>query len=231
MSLPTIQQVYFGLCAALSVAGAIITVLARNPIRGAMGLLLAIGGMAALFLSLSAEFLAMVQLLVYAGAVVVLFLFVIMLLGPDAHTPRDKSVAAPRVIAAAGALLVASGGIATILFWNGTGKVPAFPPLVPGPGSILNAEAAIERATGAAPAKLGTIEAMANEVYVSGLVPFEIASALLLVAVVGAVAVARGRQGEGPRRSPGEKSVSPPAPIGAMASAAEAAGQAPPRRA
>jgi hypothetical protein len=140
-------------------------------------------------------------------------------------------VAAPRVIAAAGALLVASGGIATILFWNGTGKVPAFPPLVPGPGSILNAEAAIERATGAAPAKLGTIEAMANEVYVSGLVPFEIASALLLVAVVGAVAVARGRQGEGPRRSPGEKSVSPPAPIGAMASTAEAAGQAPPRRA
>lgn len=231
MSLPTIQQVYFGLCALLSVAGAIITVLARNPIRGAMGLLLAIGGMAALFLSLSAEFLAMVQLLVYAGAVVVLFLFVIMLLGPDAHTPRDKSVAVPRLVAAGGVLLVAIFGVGSLLAWNGTGKVPAFPPLTPGPGSILNAEAAIERATGVAPAKLGTIEAMANEVYVSGLVPFEIASALLLVAVVGAVAVARGRQGEGPRRAPGEKSVSPPAPIGAMASAAEAVGQAPPRRA
>ncbi|HEU4408289.1 MAG TPA: NADH-quinone oxidoreductase subunit J [Polyangiaceae bacterium] len=232
MSMPTIQQVYFSICAALAVAGAVITVLARNPIRGAMGLLLAIGGMAALFLSLSAEFLAAVQLLVYAGAVVVLFLFVIMLLGPDAHTPRDKSVAAPRLVAAAGALLVASGGIATILFWNGTGRVPAFPPLVPGPGSVLNVEAAIERASGVTPAKLGTIEAMANEVYVAGLVPFEIASALLLVAVVGAVAVARGRQGEGPRRPAGEKSGSPPAPIGAMASAADAAaGPAPARRA
>ncbi len=231
MSLPTIQQVYFGVCTALSVAGATATVLARNPIRGAMGLLLAIGGIAALFLSLSAEFLAMVQLLVYAGAVVVLFLFVIMLLGPDAHTPRDKSAVVPRVVAAAGLLLVASFGIGSMLSWRGNNTVPSFPLLVPGPSSVVGIEATIARATGAAPAKFGTIEAMANEVYVSGLVPFEIASALLLVAVVGAVAVARGRQGEGPRRSPGEKSVSPPAPIGAMASSAEASGQAPARRA
>ncbi len=232
MSMPTIQQVYFALCAAISVAGAVFTVMAKNPIRGAMGLLLAIGGMAALFLSLSAEFLAIVQLLVYAGAVVVLFLFVIMLLGPDAHSPRDPGALVPRAIGGGGALIVAIFGIGTMLFWNGTHKVPAFPPLVPGPGSVANAEAAIERATGALPAKLGTIEAMANEVYVTGLVPFEIASALLLVAVVGAVAIARGRQGEGGRHAPGEKSVSPPAPIGAMASAADVtAGQGPARRA
>jgi NADH-quinone oxidoreductase subunit J len=236
MRLPTLQEVYFGLCAVLAVTGALSTVLAQNPIRGAMGLLLAIGGIAALFLSLSAEFLAAVQLLVYAGAVVVLFLFVIMLLGPDAHPPRDQSTLWPRAIGAGGSLIVSTALIICIQKWNFTGKVPAFPPLVPGPGSVINAELAIERATGLAPAKLGTIEAMANEVYISGLVPFEIASVLLLVAVVGAVAIARGRQGEGLRHpvshGPGEKSVSPPAPIGAMASAADVtAGQGPARRA
>jgi NADH-quinone oxidoreductase subunit J len=229
--MPTIQQVYFGLCAVLSVVGAVITVLAGNPIRGAMGLLLAIGGIAALFLSLSAEFLAAVQLLVYAGAVVVLFLFVIMLLGPDAHTPRDAGTRTSRIVGGVGGLLVAAFGIGTMEVWNFTHKVPAFPPLGPGPNSVFAAEAAIEKASGVAPAKLGTIEAMANEVYRAGLVPFEIASALLLVAVVGAVAVARGRQGEGSRRPAGEKSVSPRPPIGAIEAPADVPAGQPARRA
>ena len=54
-----------------------------NPIRGAMGLLLLILSVAGLFLALHAQFLAAIQLIVYAGAIVVLFLFVIMLLGPE----------------------------------------------------------------------------------------------------------------------------------------------------
>src|SRR5579863_3033034 len=82
-------QVYFYACAVVAVSGALSVVFARNPIRGAMGLLLLILSVAGLFLSLRAQFLAVIQLIVYAGAIVVLFLFVIMLLGPSAQPPRD----------------------------------------------------------------------------------------------------------------------------------------------
>jgi NADH-quinone oxidoreductase subunit J len=81
---------YFWLCAAMAVIGAIATVANRNPIRGAMGLLLTILSIAGLFFALHAQFIAVIQLIVYAGAIVVLFLFVIMLLGPSAVGPRDS---------------------------------------------------------------------------------------------------------------------------------------------
>ena len=68
----TIGDVYFGLCSSLCVLGALSTVIARNPIRGAMGLLLTIVGIAGLFIQLQAQFLAAIQVIVYAGAVVVL---------------------------------------------------------------------------------------------------------------------------------------------------------------
>src|SRR5207253_1086054 len=77
----------FGLCTIACLAGAITTVAAQNPIRGAMGLLTTIIGIAGLFLLLRAEFLTAIQLIVYAGAVVVLFVFVLMLLGADARAP------------------------------------------------------------------------------------------------------------------------------------------------
>jgi len=119
-------------------------------------------------------------LIVYAGAVVVLFLFVIMLLGPEAAAPAPGSSQSlfSRWVAGVGTVILSAAGISTMLFWDGSGKVPAFPALQGGEGSI---------------------ESMAQEVFTTGLVPFEIASALLLVAIVGAVAVARGRQGEAER--------------------------------
>src|ERR1700730_2933087 len=83
-------SIYFYTCAVLALGGAISVVAAKNPIRGAMGLLLLILSLAGLFLALHAQFLAAVQLIVYAGAIVVLFLFVIMLLGPSASTPNDR---------------------------------------------------------------------------------------------------------------------------------------------
>ena len=170
----TLKLVYFYSCALFAVIGALATVIAANPIRGAMGLLLTIGAIAALFLSLHAEFLAVVQLIVYAGAVVVLFLFAIMLLGPAAMPPKDHDTWVTRLLGALGALGVAGFGIAAIAAGNGEKK--AHFPVVQG-GE-------------------GTIEAMARDVFGPGLVPFELSSALLIVAIVGAVAVARGRQGE-----------------------------------
>lgn len=163
---------YFGLCAVFALAGAVITVAARNPIRGAMGLLATIVGIAGLYLLLSAEFLAVIQLLVYAGAVVVLFLFVIMLLGPSASSPRDGRTALPRYIGAGVFFVLAAAAIA-LLARSGKGELTKLMPTSP---------------------RLGTIEGLGSELFRDGIVPFELSGALLLVAVVGAVAVARGKQ-------------------------------------
>ena len=75
---------------ALAPRRALSIVIAQNPIRSAMGLLLLILSVAGLFLALDAQFLAAIQLIVYAGAIVVLFLFVIMLLGPMSSAPSDR---------------------------------------------------------------------------------------------------------------------------------------------
>jgi NADH-quinone oxidoreductase subunit J len=147
------------------------TVWARNPIRGAMGLLATIVGIAGMYLQLSAEFLAAIQIMVYAGAVVVLFLFVIMLLGPAATGGGDTRGWSSRYLGA-GVFLFGSGAVLFALFRLST---------------------ATTQMPKASPA-LGTIEGLGRELFTVGLVPFEISSALLLVAVVGAVAVARGRQ-------------------------------------
>src|SRR3954463_6802690 len=85
--------------------------MAKNPNRGAMWLLLMILAIAGLFLALHAQFLAAVQLIVYAGAIVVLFLFVIMLLGPSASTASDHRGRIPRAI---GAGLFGASGIAAV---------------------------------------------------------------------------------------------------------------------
>jgi NADH-quinone oxidoreductase subunit J len=175
MSSETLKIVYFYMCALITVTGALFTVVAQNPIRGAMGLLLTIGGIAALFLSLHAEFLAAVQLIVYAGAVVILFVFTIMLLGPASVPPKDQTTVISRVAGAVGTVLVSGFAIVSILDWDGSGKPPVFPVVQGGEG---------------------TIEAMSREVFGPGIVPFELSGALLMVAIVGAVAVARGKQGE-----------------------------------
>jgi len=80
----TVGNVFFVVASVLALFGALMTIASRSPIRSAVGLLITIVGIAALFLMLNAQFLAAIQLIVYAGAVVVLFVFVIMLLGPDA---------------------------------------------------------------------------------------------------------------------------------------------------
>jgi NADH-quinone oxidoreductase subunit J len=167
----TLELVIFGLAALFVLVGGLITVAARNPIRSAMGLLATIVGVAGMYLLLSAEFLAAVQVMVYAGAVVVLFLFVIMLLGPSSLSSRDTHTWSARYLGAV-VFLAASIGVAVLLA------------RVAGPATLPPH----------APAALGTIEGIGHELFTAGLVPFELSSGLLLVAVVGAVAVARGRQ-------------------------------------
>ncbi len=168
----SIGVIYFYVLAALSVLGALIAVFNPNPIRCAMGLLLTIVSVAGLFLALHAEFLAAVQLIVYAGAVVVLFLFVIMLLGPSAQSPRDHRGRVVRASASALFGLLSVGAI--VLSW----RASHFP-------ALENVDH-----------DFGGVGAIGRALFTSEVAPFELSSALLMVAVIGAVAVARGRQGQ-----------------------------------
>jgi NADH-quinone oxidoreductase subunit J len=168
----SVGSLFFTVCALVSVVGALATIIAKNPIRGAVGLLATIVGIAGLFLKLAAQFLAAIQLIVYAGAVVVLFVFVIMLLGPDANLlPAGPGKA--RFSRAVSAVFVVGLAIFALLGlrtgWGGPTPLPT-----------VNADH-------------GSVEAVGGLLFKGGIVPFELATALLIVAVVGAIAVARSR--------------------------------------
>ena len=165
-------QAYFWLCAALAVGGALATVLAKNPIRGAMGLLMMILAIAGVYLALHAQFLAAIQLIVYAGAIVVLFIFVIMLLGPDATPPHDQRGQLSRTVSA---VIFGAAGLAAMSL-----IVRTAPPI------------AKNKLLASPPNDFGSVESFGRILFTDALVPFELSSALLMVAIIGAVAVARG---------------------------------------
>lgn len=164
----TAQGLLFSFGAIFALAGALGTVLSTNPLRAAMSLLLTVLSIAALYLSLHAELLASIQMLVYAGAVVVLFVFVIMLIGPDGHASRPQDRVLAPILSA---LLVGtfSASMASLI-----GR--ATPSAVP-----------------IAPAGYGSVEGLGMAVFRDGAVPFEAVSFTLLVAIIAAIAVARGR--------------------------------------
>jgi NADH-quinone oxidoreductase subunit J len=178
--------IYFWACAVMAIAGALAVVVSKNPIRGAMGLLLLILSIAGLFLALHAQFLAAIQLIVYAGAIVILFLFVIMILGPSAATPRDRRGLATRAFSG-GLFGIASLTAISLLVGEWVQNQRILP--LPEPDATF-----------------GGIDAFGSVLFADALVPFEVSSALLMVAVVGAIAVARGRQGV-ESMSRGEKEV------------------------
>lgn len=165
-------NLFFALCTIVCLVGALATVLARSPIRSAVGLLTTIVGMAGLFLMLHAQFLAAIQLIVYAGAVVVLFVFVIMLLGTEAGRGLDEPLRG-RIATGLGVVLMAALAVIAI---------------------VLIADPDTKPAVFAAPRpEHGSVEAVGTLLFTKGIVPFELATALLIVAVIGAIAVARGR--------------------------------------
>jgi NADH-quinone oxidoreductase subunit J len=160
--------ILFGICSLLCIAGGLIVLLAKNPIRGAMGLLTTIVGIAGLFLRLNAQFLAAMQLLVYAGAVVILFVFVVMLLGPNAALSDlgKRGATISRFIAA---VVISLVGIGALSLFSSL-ELHSFRTIGPEHGSV---------------------EMVGGMIFKDALVPFELATVLLIVAVVGAIAVAR----------------------------------------
>ena len=155
------DQLFWFFSIAMLLSGALV-VLGRSPITSALFLVLSMFFMAGLFVLLEAYFLAIIQVLVYAGAVIVLFLFVIMLLDLKASDTRQF-----KRFGVGGAILVAGA-----LAWKLISVIMAMPG--------TNAKAAV-----------GTTEAMGRELFTHYLLPFEVTSILLLVAMVGVVLLSR----------------------------------------
>ncbi len=166
----TFDSLFFVVAALLVLVGAFATVLAKNPIRGAMGLLLSLVGVASLYLLLHAEFLAAIQIIVYAGAVVVLFVFVILLLGSDSVDRGGPPKATLSRWLGALAMTGAALGTLWLVLTAQTKALVPFPEAAPDHGSVA---------------------AVGSQIFEHALLPFELATALLIVAVVGAIAVAR----------------------------------------
>jgi len=159
----TTELVIFGITAFVSIACAIAMILSTNAVHSALWLVLNITGVAILYLLLQAPFLAMVQITVYAGAIMVLFLFVIMLLGAEKGQEERDALRWQRPIAIVLGLVLL-GETAFVLSWRGPDVVPP-----------------------AATTEIGAPRAIDEALFTRYLLPFEMTSVLLLVALIGAV--------------------------------------------
>ena len=165
----------FAVAALIVLFGGLGVILMRNPVRAALSLVATLFGVAVLFIAQDAQFLAAVQVIVYAGAIVVLFLFVIMLLGVDEVDDLESDpIIGQRPLAIIAGLLLAGGLIAVLVTSTVTGK---------------------HSSTAAIDAKVDNVTQLGRSIFTSYLFPFEITSVLLVIAVVGAVVLARGAQG------------------------------------
>lgn len=172
------MELFVFVCAAIMViVGALGVVMRGNPVHAALSLVLTLFGIAVLFVAQQAEFLAAVQVIVYAGAIVVLFLFVVMLLGVDrAENLRTDPLRGQRGLAAVVGLGLLGVLVAAIV--RGTSAV------IPR-GDGINS-ATVESAD-------ANIVQLARSVFGDYVVAFEVTSVLLVVAVVGTVLLSRRR--------------------------------------
>jgi NADH-quinone oxidoreductase subunit J len=161
----TAELILFFVFGGVAVAGAVSLILARHPIRSAISLIVVMVALAALYLLQGAEFIAAVQLIVYAGAIMVLFVFVIMLLNAGEEERTSFSLVA-RYLGLPVAILLT----AQLAYWSarGAGVLPPPPPYDPG-------------ATGA----------IARMLFREYVLPFELTAILILVAILGAYVLAR----------------------------------------
>jgi NADH-quinone oxidoreductase subunit J len=158
--------------ALLTLGGAVLTVTRRSAVHSAMWLIVSLGGIAGLFLLQHAEFLFAVQILLYVGGIMLLFLFVIMLVNLDQAT-KERQFNRQWWVALACAL--ATGAVVLYFLRKGTGAFRLAAP------------------ASATPVMEGNTERIADVLFSQYLLPFEVASVLLLVAVVGSVFMAKKR--------------------------------------
>jgi len=156
----------FFVLAALAVIGAVSLILQRHPIHSALSLIVVMIALAGLYLLLGAEFVAAVQIIVYGGAIMVLFVFVIMLLnaGVEEQTSISKMAGAPGLL-----LVVALAGFVAATIARSTASIQTTP---------LTGE-------------LASTTGISNMIFKDFVYPFELTSFLILVAVLGATVLAQ----------------------------------------
>jgi len=157
----------FAALAIVALVGAVGVVLSRNAVHSALYLLLNFATFAAMYIMLGAQFLGLVQIVVYAGAIVVLFLFVVMLIGGEIGDIRSKSRSYTRIVAG---IAVAAFLLALIFVIGQSLPADALPKGAPDNGSV---------------------QAIGAVLYTEYLLPFELASILLLAGMLGGVVLAR----------------------------------------
>ncbi|MCX8106141.1 MAG: NADH-quinone oxidoreductase subunit J [Ignavibacterium album] len=167
MSLEVILFFVFGFVAAVA---AVLMITRTNPVIAALFLILNMASLAGLYLTLNAQFIAVAQVIVYAGAIMVLFLFVIMLLRPENEKKFLESNPKVKIFSfiVAGFVLLQ---LVYIIFFSAPSKILQ-----------KNLEASV---------KAGTIESIGNELFRNYVLPFEAAGFLLLAATIGAILLAK----------------------------------------
>ncbi len=169
----TAPLIGFFILAAIAIVSALMVVVNTNPVRSALSLVVTFLSVAAFYITLSAQFIAAVQVIVYAGAIMVLFLFVIMLL----------NLGAPSALKEQGRLQPRIAVVLAIIFMMILAYAPA--------GSLMGTPASESVVR-----NMGTVENIGKNLYspaLPWLFPFEITSILLLVAVIGAIIMAKRR--------------------------------------
>ncbi len=166
---PSLEMVAFLATAAAALVSALFVVFHRNPVVNAVGLVVNLACIALLFLLLRAPFLAAMQVIIYTGAIMVLFLFVIMLLDLRVELRSPRSSSFQRGMAVAGGLALL--GLLMLAIRGSRGGFTF---------QVANDP------------EFGSAEDVARVLFSDHLVPFELASVLLLVAMVGALMLARG---------------------------------------
>ena len=167
MSVPFIL---FFILAAIAVMGAVLLIIAREPIHSALSLILVMVALAVLYLLLGAEFIAAVQIIVYAGAIMVLFVFVIMLLNAGVEERTDWSKLAKYAGLPLGGFLLLE-----LAYWLARPAIGS---------GVAHAATRAEAAS--------STRALSEMLFRDYLFPFEATSILILIAILGALVLAKG---------------------------------------
>ncbi|HEV3036428.1 MAG TPA: NADH-quinone oxidoreductase subunit J [Candidatus Angelobacter sp.] len=168
------HQILFIIFGAICIAGAINLLIQRHPINSALSLVVVMGSLALIYMLLGAEFVAAVQVIVYAGAIMVLFVFTIMLLNAGVEE-RTRGSRIALLLGGTGVVLLI-GMIAAVIFTNDklVGGVKI--------GNLIPYE------------KIDNTHTIAGLLFQKYLLPFEITSVLILIAIMGAVVLAARRR-------------------------------------
>ena len=169
----TFENTLILIFAATAVGSAVMMITRRSPITSALYLIVNFFSVSVIYLMLKSQFIAIIQILVYAGAIMVLFLFVIMLLNLQDESKLAENITYKKLTAVLiGVLLFATLGITAYFGFFGKLK-------------IMNPAAE----------QMGTVESVGRELYTTYSFPFEVVSFVLIAAIIGAIVLAQRRPG------------------------------------